>query len=348
MDRARPGSGSQTVTSFFTRKTTCLTTVPFASLGFMRLMDRKNRHVTVQNQTKNTRGAVGTSTRAVASTFKNYKNHSSLFQKKQKTHSFARVRVRHRHSQGAPRLRFPSSSLRNLMVSPFMPSTSSPRSPCRWTSDGAWGSASCIICTLSPQTPCRGGASFACDKPFLGRLTQETRACGFVWRVLAAVTRLTWYLSGPRAPDLYTFPTTSLIPRQATSRRQQEYCFSKKLSTRNSKVMKKRSGYLSDPTVAHAACNVFLCMIRLDHNNVSFPTRACLKHSNSLNVKVPRAPSHKCRYSPRKRYPGPFRCLPWRGLITHSGKTDNRKNIILHSGEKCSCVNNYLHPAQRL
>ena len=41
--------------------------------------------------------------------------------------------------------------------------------------------------SLSPQTPCTGGASFPCDRPFFRRLTQET--CGFVWRVQTA-TRL--------------------------------------------------------------------------------------------------------------------------------------------------------------
>ena len=38
------------------------------------------------------------------------------------------------------------------MVSPFVLSTSSPRSPCRWTGDGAWDVASKIIFTFSPQT----------------------------------------------------------------------------------------------------------------------------------------------------------------------------------------------------
>ena len=58
----------QTATSFFTRKQTCLTTVSHRSLGFLRLMDWKNRHETVRNKQKtmNSRGAVGTSTRAVA------------------------------------------------------------------------------------------------------------------------------------------------------------------------------------------------------------------------------------------------------------------------------------------
>ena len=63
-------------------------------------------------------------------------------------------------------------------------------------------SASCIIFTFSLQTPCTSGASFSSDTPFLGRLTQETRACGFIWRVLAAVTRLASVEQyGPRRED---------------------------------------------------------------------------------------------------------------------------------------------------
>ena len=39
---------------------------PFTDLGLLHLMERKNRHETVQKHTEGTRGAVGTSTRAVA------------------------------------------------------------------------------------------------------------------------------------------------------------------------------------------------------------------------------------------------------------------------------------------
>ena len=66
----------------------------------------------------------------------------------------------------------------------FIPSTSSGLVMVRVDS------ASCIIFTFSLHTPCTSGASFSCDTPFLGRLNQETRTCGFIWRVLAAVTRL--------------------------------------------------------------------------------------------------------------------------------------------------------------
>ena len=48
----------------------------------------------------------------------------------------------------------------------------------------------CHLQSLPQKTPCTDGASFTCQRPFLGRLTQETRACGFVWRVLTAVTWL--------------------------------------------------------------------------------------------------------------------------------------------------------------
>ena len=67
MDRAGPGSGSQTATFVFHAKTS-LTTVLHRALGFLRLMLRKKRHETVQNHTRTmtSHGAVGTSTRAVA------------------------------------------------------------------------------------------------------------------------------------------------------------------------------------------------------------------------------------------------------------------------------------------
>ena len=71
--QAALGPGSQTMTSFFMRKPNCLTTVLHRTLGFLRLMDRKNRH----RRTMNSRGTVGTSTRAVASTVEKNKTCSS-------------------------------------------------------------------------------------------------------------------------------------------------------------------------------------------------------------------------------------------------------------------------------
>ena len=102
MDRAGPGSGSHTMTSFFPEKPTRLTTVLHSALGFQRLKDRKNRHETAQKTQKTTISrAVGTSTRAVAcfqqashshtpsfvdtftravaNKFTNYKSHGSSF-----------------------------------------------------------------------------------------------------------------------------------------------------------------------------------------------------------------------------------------------------------------------------
>ena len=57
----------QTVTSYFMRKPTCLTTVLHLAVGFLRLMDRKSQCSKKKKQkTMNSRGAVGTSTRVVA------------------------------------------------------------------------------------------------------------------------------------------------------------------------------------------------------------------------------------------------------------------------------------------
>ena len=66
------------------------------------------------------------------------------------------------------------------------------------------GVGQCLLYHLHfpPQTPCTDGASFSCVKPVLGRLTQETRACGLVWRVLTAVTTLASVEQhGPRRED---------------------------------------------------------------------------------------------------------------------------------------------------
>ena len=89
------------------------------------------------------------------------------------------------------------SSFSNLMVSSLMLPTPPPMPPCWWTGDGAWDSASCIVFAFCQKTPRTDGVRCSCDKPFLGQTrpplvnsTRETRACGFVWHVLTAVTRL--------------------------------------------------------------------------------------------------------------------------------------------------------------
>ena len=168
------------MTSFFTRNPTCLTTgSPFTALGLLR--DMKLFEITPkalaatrppvllpalwQARHSPFSSFVDTSTRAVASTFKNYKlNPQLLISKETRMHSFAQVHHRHLHGsatapsrrscsnsrrrcrcrpaaemkprhqrdfkkrqfeqknclarcpQGTPRLRLPSSSLRNLMV----------------------------------------------------------------------------------------------------------------------------------------------------------------------------------------------------------------------------------------
>ena len=77
MDWAGPGSGSQTMTSFFTRKPTCLT-----ALGLLRLTDRKNRHETIQNQKKKTLAGLWARP-PVLLPARRQASHSSSFQKKQ-------------------------------------------------------------------------------------------------------------------------------------------------------------------------------------------------------------------------------------------------------------------------
>ena len=104
-------------------------------------MDKKNRHETVQNHTKDTRGAVGTPTRAVACSSASKpqqllplrrhihpccRQHVQKLQKPQlltsketKIHSFASVRHRHLHgSASAPSRRSCSHSWRRRRCRP--------------------------------------------------------------------------------------------------------------------------------------------------------------------------------------------------------------------------------------
>ena len=98
-----------------------------------------------------------------------------------------------RSPQGTARLRLPSSSLRNLMVLWLVACPSSSGHPAAGLVM-VRGTVPPVSSSLSPNrlraqmervSPVTGHCS---DKH--GRLTRETRDCGFVWRVLTAVARL--------------------------------------------------------------------------------------------------------------------------------------------------------------